>query len=89
MPIIGADFLAFYGLLVDLKNKRLIDAKTNLKSMGGLSAAEIHTVTTVDSNHPFRDLLLEYREITLPSTMRSAVKERDVKHHILTKLESS
>lgn len=85
VPIIGADFLAFYGLLVDLKNKRLIDGKTNLKSNGGLSTAEIHSVTTVDSNHPFRDLLLEYREVTLPSTMRSAVKERDVKHHILTK----
>lgn len=85
VAIIGADFLAFFGLLVDLKNSRLIDGKTNLQCVGGLSAAEIHTVTTVDSSHPFKDLLLEYREITLPSTMQRAVKERDVKHHILTK----
>jgi len=29
-PIIGADFFAFYGLLVDLRNNRLIDQITNL-----------------------------------------------------------
>lgn len=29
-PIIGADFLSTYGLLVDLKGKQLLDSKTNL-----------------------------------------------------------
>lgn len=27
-PIIGADFLSKFGLLVDLKNKRLVDSQT-------------------------------------------------------------
>lgn len=83
--IIGADFLAFFGILVDLKNRCLIDDKTKLRSIGGLVAACLYGVTTINSDHPFRDLLLEYREITLPSTMRVAVQEREVKHHIVTK----
>lgn len=29
-PIIGADFLAFYKLLVDVKNRSLIDKETNI-----------------------------------------------------------
>ena len=32
-PILGADFLRHYGLLVDLKCKRLMDAETFLQSL--------------------------------------------------------
>lgn len=83
--IIGADFLAFFGILVDFKYRCLMDNKTKIHSIGGLDAACVYGVTTINNDHPFRDLLLEYREITLPSTMRAAVKEREVKHHIITK----
>jgi len=31
-PIIGADFLPFYGLLVDLRNNQLIDQITNMRA---------------------------------------------------------
>lgn len=85
VAIIGADFLAFFGLIVDLQNRRLIDGKTHLKSIGGMATAAIHGVTAIDYDHPFRDLLVEYRQITLPSTMRLAVCHRQVKHHIVTK----
>lgn len=81
--IIGADFLAHFGLLIDMKNKNLIDVKTNMRSCGELTKADVHTITTVSWNHPFHELLKQYREITLPATMQ-AKTEHDVTHHIVT-----
>ena len=83
VAIIGADFLANFGLLVDLKNRRLVDGKTGLHACGGLATPSVFGVTTIGFRHPFRDLLQEFREITIPSTIRSSVKH-DVKHFILT-----
>lgn len=82
--IIGADFLAYFDILVDLGSHRLIDGKTKLHSTGGLTQAVLHGVTMIDVGHPFRDLLVEYREITTPPTMRSEIKH-NVTHHIQTK----
>lgn len=82
--IIGADFLAHFGLLIDMKNRSLIDVKTNLQSAGELIIAAVHTITTVSCNHPFHELLKQYRDITLPSTMQAAT-QHDVTHHIVTK----
>lgn len=82
--IIGADFLANFGVVVDLGNHRLIDGSTKLHSIGGFTDVVVHSVTTVDHYHPFHDLLAEFREITMPPTMRTAV-HHDVTHHIQTK----
>lgn len=84
MAIIGADFLANFGLLVDLKNHRLTDGKTGLHSSAGLTSAAVFGVTTVGFDHPFRDLLQEFWIITVPNSMQTAAKH-DVKHFIETK----
>ncbi|XP_039429735.1 uncharacterized protein LOC120413094 [Culex pipiens pallens] len=84
MAIIGADFLANFGLLVDLKNHRLTDGKTGLQSSAGLTSAAVFGVTTVGFDHPFRDLLQEFRVITVLNSMQTAAKH-DVKHIIETK----
>lgn len=34
--IIGADLLSYFGLIVDLKNRRLVDVKTNSGIIGEL-----------------------------------------------------
>lgn len=81
--IIGADFLAHFGLLVDLGSKRLIDGGTRLHTIGGLMKPAIYGVTTVALNHPYRTLLSEFREITTPPTMRMEIRH-DVTHHIQT-----
>lgn len=83
-PIIGADFLAHFGIIVDLKHRRLIDSTTKLYSICALATPTLYNVTTVVGNHPFRDLLEEFREVTLPSTLRYEV-QHDVTHHIQTK----
>ena len=33
-PILGADFLEHYGLVVDMGDKQLVDAGTNLSAQG-------------------------------------------------------
>lgn len=38
-PIIGAHFLAHYGLLVDIRNKRLVDSTTTLFINGQVKKA--------------------------------------------------
>lgn len=83
-PIIGADFLAHFGIIVDLKRRRLIDSTTKLHSIGGLVTPTLFNVTTVVGSHPFKDLFEEFRGITLPSTLRSEV-QHDVTHHIQTR----
>lgn len=82
--IIGADFLSFFGLAVDLKNRRIIDQTTKLTTTGGMVSPAVFGVTTVDYHHPFRKLLEEFPELTRPSTMRMEVSH-NVTHHIVTK----
>lgn len=84
MPIIGADWLAHFGIIVDLRNRRLVDEKTGLKSVGGVMTVDLHTVTVVDAKHPFGEMLHEFREVTLPSTLQTQT-QREVTHHIVTK----
>lgn len=76
--------MAYFGILVDLGTNRLIDGKTKLHSTDGIAQATVHGVTTIDFNHSFRDLLIEYREITTPPTMRSGI-QHNVTHHIQMK----
>ncbi|XP_033212394.1 uncharacterized protein LOC117169988 [Belonocnema kinseyi] len=46
-PIIGMDFLIYYGLLVDPKNKRLIDSETGLTTQGQLTWDKHSSVRTI------------------------------------------
>lgn len=84
VAIIGADFLASYGILVDLKHRRLIDELTKLTSTGGVTDTTVHSITVVALNHPFRELLTEFREVTLPTTIKTTI-QHDVTHYIQTK----
>ena len=87
-PIIGADFLAEFGLLVDLKHSKLIDCTTNLAVNGISTNVSSHYVrpmiSRLNDSSRFDTLLQEYPEITRP-----VYQERDVKHttthHILTR----
>lgn len=84
VAIIGADFLASYGILVDLKHRRLIDGLTKLSSTGGITDTAVHSITVVALNHPFRELLSEFREVTLPTTIKTTI-QHNVTHYIQTK----
>lgn len=67
-PIIGADFLRNFELLVDLKNKKLIDGKTNLKitAQVELITDQNINITSVVGEGIYDQLLNEFNDITKP-----------------------
>lgn len=82
-PIIGADFIGHFGLLVDLKNRQLIDAKTNLTSRGFRTSTSLGSISSMAYHSPYAGLLAQYSDVISPThlTRRS---NRTVTHHIVT-----
>ena len=83
-PILGADFLSHYGLLVDMKRKRLIDTVTGLTHKGRLSKINHLTVCTTSQDSPFHKILVEFPELTRFAPI-SNNKIHQVEHYIVTK----
>lgn len=87
-PIIGADFLKHFELLVDLRNKKLIDNKTELGSRGSIksvSACDIN-FTSVIGNTNYDQLLREFVDLTKPEILNSEPQlSSNIFHHIETK----
>ncbi|GFQ97341.1 gag-pol polyprotein [Trichonephila clavata] len=54
--IVGADFLAHFGLIVDLKQRKLIDTLTNLSSLGNLERNNQLHIKTVSGNSIYSDI---------------------------------
>lgn len=82
-PILGADFLKHYGLLVDLQGKCLIDKMTNIKAHGQISvvAEGLFGLKTYSRNSDYGGLLSEFSDVTRPRFPRQEVKH-GVKHTI-------
>jgi predicted aspartyl protease len=83
-PIIGMDFLSHFNLVIDPRNKRLIDTQTSLS---------VRTVSTITATNPPRllavtdsiylRLLKEFPQLTNPQQTRTTLKH-DTVHHIRT-----
>ena len=88
-PIIGADFLVQYSLLVDMKRMKIVDNETSLTvaciarektehtNLCSLQAFDAETPTIVTK------LLLKYPSINKPFTAHNIVKH-STKHHVIT-----
>ena len=86
-PILGADFLKHYGLLVDMRSQRLTDSLTQLKVQGMTSSVTSSLVLSVLPKQPvskYEKILSEYSSLTRPYNNDVEVKH-DVTHHIETK----
>ncbi|XP_046405391.1 uncharacterized protein LOC124170608 [Ischnura elegans] len=86
-PIIGADFLSFYGLLVDIRHRRLLDGLTSLSVNG---RAVPHCVNSVSDYFKFNSddciylkVLREFPEISRPTGAPKG-RKHPVEHHIRT-----
>lgn len=85
--ILGADFMKYFNLLIDLYNSRLVDGITNLTVRGNVEEiTEGDVISTMDKNHRYYELLKQYPELTKPNLLPVNLKH-DVKHHIETKGE--
>ncbi|XP_017796720.1 PREDICTED: uncharacterized protein LOC108578232 [Habropoda laboriosa] len=85
-PIIGVDFLYHFGLLVDIRNQRLMDQVTSL-SVPGLPANRsrqtIPSIKTVYGGSMFHDLLQKFPDITRPEGTPTETKHSTV-HYVRT-----
>lgn len=81
--IIGADFLYFFNLKPDIRNKKLFDMCTNLNSHALYKNSDIFSVKTVTGDNEFLKLLNEFPYITKPVSAEQPIKH-DVVHNIQT-----
>ena len=85
-PIIGADLLQHYGLMVDLKARCLRDTMTSLASKGHITKCVAPVITTIGpkevTEEKYRTLLEEFKDITSPRLDKKA--SHNVVHHIQT-----
>ncbi|XP_043523043.1 uncharacterized protein LOC122535512 [Frieseomelitta varia] len=79
----GADLLTHYGLLVDLRRRRLLDTTTSLSSTGKIANGEPTSVRTIVDDSPYHQLLAKYPDVTRPTANPRKVKH-DVVHYINT-----
>ncbi|XP_035206879.1 uncharacterized protein LOC118181797 [Stegodyphus dumicola] len=83
-PIIGADFLKHFNLLVDLKRQCLINPETSLFTYGNVAHKSQPSIVTVSVNSDYDSLLSEFPDITNPTLIKQTVPHNTV-HHILTR----
>lgn len=82
--VIGADFLEHYGLLVDIKKKKLIDNTTGLQSKCFIRKVDHLEIKTINSTLPYHGILSRFPDVTNPSTT-FAKRKHNVQHVIETK----
>jgi transposase InsO family protein len=81
-PIIGADFLSHYRLLVDLHARKLWDKTTRVNVVGSIVASEL-SIKSVDEKNPWHEILLNYPDLTKAVCYKDTPKH-SVVHHIET-----
>ncbi|UYV64860.1 hypothetical protein LAZ67_3002191 [Cordylochernes scorpioides] len=81
--ILGADFLKEHNLLIDLKNRQLVDGCTNLIIRGAVTSMSCG-ISTLDKNSKFYNILSLFPNITIPNLLRPKV-QHNVRHFIATK----
>lgn len=82
-PILGADFLTHFNLIVDVKNHKLYDS-SKLKFAKTVDAPGSSTmISTIKADNPYASLLKSFPELTQPYSAAVPVKH-NVTHHIET-----
>ncbi|XP_026328783.1 uncharacterized protein LOC113236802 [Hyposmocoma kahamanoa] len=81
--IIGSDFLAYFNLLPDCRNKLLRDGSTRLSVPASICNVSQLSVKAVVSDNKFARLLLDFPEITKPPGLPRVVKHNTL-HYIKT-----
>ena len=85
-PILGIDFLHLYGLLVDVRNRRLKDDLTSLNTVGQIAECSSDLLgrqSVSKASSVWLSILLEYPDITKPPGS-SIIPKHTTKHHIHT-----
>ena len=81
-PILGVDFLGYFGLLIDIKNQRLLDSITLLSVLGFLQHCDQPSVLTFKCDSDFARILQAFPDIT-KSTTRCEPKIQHKTEHVI------
>ncbi len=84
-PILGADFLKHFGLMVDMSHRKLVDTHTHLHIQGIHSAHSSLSATLYpkDTTNPYLTLLSDFPSLTQVAVSNAPVKH-NISHHIET-----
>jgi hypothetical protein len=82
-PIIGADFLSHYGLVVNLRRKRLLDETTSLSTPAQPTSCSTPSVKLITTGTPADTIFADFPELIRPSGVQRNVRHNTV-HHIRT-----
>jgi hypothetical protein len=84
-PIIGMNFLAHYNLLVDARNKTLINGTTKLICQGQLARKSTTSVAkTIAGDSSYNKLLANFPNLKRPPVFRWSYVKRSTQHYIDT-----
>ena len=88
-PIIGADFLHHFNLLVDIRNGQLIDPLTSVCAKGRVCSVSVPTVKTVIDipNNKYIQVLSKFPEITRPRIATAPPNAKSKTVHFITTVE--
>jgi cleavage and polyadenylation specificity factor subunit 1 len=82
-PIIGADFLQRFGLLIDVRNRLLIDRKSSSTVTANRSSGQSINLTLISRNHPYQSTLAKYPELFVDK-LNTKSKDNVITHCIET-----
>jgi hypothetical protein len=81
-PLIGADFLTYFGLLVDCRNNHLLDV-TSLSTPAQAASPRIPSIKVINTGTSVDALLFEFPDLIHPTGVQRDVRHNTV-HHIRT-----
>jgi hypothetical protein len=81
--LIRADFLSYFGLLVDCRNNCLLDGVTSLSAPAQAASLLVPSVKVISSGTSVDTLLSEFPDITRPTGVQREMHHNTV-HHIRT-----
>ena len=82
-PILGADFLGYYGLIVDIRCRRLWEIGTQLSVQGVISSSPSPSPWLLPKkpSNDFTAIMTEFSNITQPCSKSRPIKH-NITHHI-------
>jgi hypothetical protein len=78
--LIGSDFLSHYGLMVDCKEKRLLDGVTSLSAPAQAANWRIRRVKLISASTPVGNILSEFLDLIRPTGVQREVRHDTVNH---------
>jgi len=82
--IIGADFLHNFNLMVDIRNKKIVDKLTNMSTIGTKSNTTINSIKTYLIEQMFSDIIGKFPEVLISQPYNSGCHHQ-TQHYIETK----